>query len=167
MPAHARVCARMAVMSAIEPLTECEEFAWRALSRVIVVAPRLLDEDLQRDAQMGLSEYTVLVHLSEAPDSMLRVAQLADLAYLSGSRVTRLVDQLALEGLVEKERSEHDRRGIEVRITEKGLARLKSAYPAHLTSVRSRIIDHLDPSKLAVFGRMLADVPLGEGLPDS
>jgi hypothetical protein len=33
--------------------------------------------------------------------------------------------------------------------------------------VRSRIIDHLDPSKLAVFGRMLADVPLGEGVPDS
>jgi DNA-binding MarR family transcriptional regulator len=98
---------------------------------------------------------------------MLRVAQLADLAYLSGSRVTRPVDQLALEGLVEKERSEHDRRGIEVRITEKGLARLKSAHPAHLSSVRSRIINHLDPSKLAVFGRMLADVPLDEGLPDS
>src|SRR5258705_72788 len=78
-----------------------------------------------------------------------------------------LVDQLAREGLVEKERSEHDRRGIEVRITKKGLARLKSAYPAHLSSVRSRIIDHLDPSKLAVFGRMLADVPLGQGSPDS
>jgi len=103
MPAQARVCARMAVMPAIEPLNECEEFAWRALSRLIVVAPRLLDDDLQRDAQMGLSEYTVLVHLSEAPDSTLRVAQLADLAYLSGSRVTRLVDQLALEGLVEKD----------------------------------------------------------------
>ena len=157
----------MVVMPAMEPLNECEEFAWRSLSRIIVVAPRLLDDDLQRDAQMGLSEYTVLVHLSEAPDSMLRVAQLADLAYLSGSRVTRLVDQLAREGLVEKERSEHDRRGIEVRITKKGRARLKSAYPAHLSSVRSRIIDHLDPSKLAVFGRMLADVPLGEGLPDS
>jgi DNA-binding MarR family transcriptional regulator len=81
--------------------------------------------------------------------------------------MTRLVDQLALEGLVEKERSEHDRRGIEVRITEKGLARLMSAYPAHLASVRSRVIDHLDPSKLAVFGRMLADVPLGEGMQDS
>ena len=80
-----------------------------ALTRVIVVAPRLLDEDLQHDAQMSLSEYTVLVHLSEAPDSMLRVAQLADLAYLSGSRMTRLVDQLARDGLVEKERSEHDR----------------------------------------------------------
>src|SRR5882757_10492968 len=132
MPAQARVCGRMPVMPAIDPLTESEEFAWRSLSRLIVVAPRLLDEDLQRDAHMGLSEYTVLVHLSEAPNSMLRVAQLADLAYLSGSRVTRLVDQLALEGLVEKERSEHDRRGVEVRITDKGLARLKSAYPAHL-----------------------------------
>src|SRR5216683_1629203 len=98
MPAQARVCARMAAMPAIEPLNESEELAWRALTRVIVVAPRLLDEDLQRDAQMSLSEYTVLVHLSEAPDSMLRVAQLADLAYLSGSRMMRLVDQLVREG---------------------------------------------------------------------
>jgi DNA-binding MarR family transcriptional regulator len=148
----------MTRMPDIEPLNQLEESAWRALTRVIVVAPRLLDEDLQRDAHMSLSEYTVLVHLSEAPNSMLRVAQLADLSYLSGSRMTRLVDQLAVEGLVEKERSEHDRRGIEVRITDKGLDRLKGAYPAHLRSVRSRIIDHLDPSNLAVFGRMLAAV---------
>src|ERR1700730_9757205 len=102
MPAQSSICARMAVMPAIEPLNESEEFAWRALTRVIVVAPRLLDEDLQRGAHMTLSEYTVLVHLSEAPDS-LRVAELAERAYLSGSRITRLVDKLALEGLVEKD----------------------------------------------------------------
>ena len=146
-------------MPAIEPLNEREELAWRALTRVLTVAPRLLDEDLQRDTQMGLSEYTILVHLSEAPDSMLRVAQLADLAYLSGSRVTRLVDKLALEGLVQKDRSESDRRGVEVRITRKGRDRLAGAYPAHLKSVRSRIIDHLDPAKLEIFGRMLAAIP--------
>jgi hypothetical protein len=44
---------------------------------------------------------------------------------------------------------------------------LESAYPAHLSSVTSRIIDHLDPSKLEVFGRMLADVLLAEGSPDA
>jgi DNA-binding MarR family transcriptional regulator len=154
-------------MTRYEPLNESEEFAWRALTRVIVVAPRLLDEDLQRGAHMTLSEYTVLVHLSEASDCTLRVAELAERAYLSGSRITRLVDKLALEGLVEKDRSEHDRRGIEVRITAEGLARLESAYPAHLSSVRSRIIDHLDPSKLDVFGRMLADVLRAEGSPDA
>ena len=66
------------------------------------MAPRLLDEDLQRDAHMSLSEYTALVHLSEAPDSVLRVAQLADLSYLSGSRMTRLVDQLAIEDLLKR-----------------------------------------------------------------
>src|SRR5258708_2996169 len=150
-----------------EPISQTEEFAWSALTRVIVVATRLLDEDLQRDAHMTLSEYTVLVHLSEAPDSTLRVAELAERAYLSGSRITRLVDKLALEGLVEKDRSEHDRRGIEVRITGEGIARFESPHPAHLSSVRSRILDHLDPSKLDVFGRMLADVLLAEGSPDA
>src|SRR5260370_40918213 len=107
----------MSVMPAIEPLNECEEFAWRSLSRVIIVTPRLLDDDLQRDAQMGLSEDTVLVHLSEAPDSILRAARLAGLAYLSGSRVTRLVDHLAPQGVGRKERTEDTRRDADAGIT--------------------------------------------------
>src|ERR1700678_96560 len=72
------------------PLDAVEEPAWRALARFFVVVPRLLDEDLQRGAHMSLSAYTILLHLSEAPERELRMTELANRAYLSGSRTTRL-----------------------------------------------------------------------------
>jgi hypothetical protein len=45
-----------------------------------VIAPRLLDEDLQRGGNISLSEYTVLMNLSEAPTGRLSVSELADRA---------------------------------------------------------------------------------------
>jgi len=38
--------------------------------------------------------------LSEAPDHRLRITELANRVYLSGSRTTRLADELAASGLI-------------------------------------------------------------------
>jgi hypothetical protein len=57
----------------LTPLDAIEESTWRALARSLVVAPRLLDEDLQRDAHMSVSAYSILMHLSEAPRHTLQV----------------------------------------------------------------------------------------------
>jgi DNA-binding MarR family transcriptional regulator len=135
------------------PLDAVEEQTWRALARFFVVAPRLLDEDLQRGAHMSLSAYTVLLHLSEAPGRALRITELANRAYLSGSRTTRLVDELIADGLVAKERNAEDGRGFDVSLTDEGLAALQRAYPVHLRSVRARVLDHVDRSTLPCFAK--------------
>ena len=135
------------------PLDAVEELTWRALARFFVVAPRLLDEDLQRGAHMSLSAYTVLLHLSEAPGRTLRMTELANRAYLSGSRTTRLVDELIADGLMAKERNAEDGRGFDVTLTEEGLAALQRAYPVHLRSVRTRVLDHVDRSTLPFFAK--------------
>jgi DNA-binding MarR family transcriptional regulator len=135
------------------PLDATEESAWRALARFFVVAPRLLDEDLQRGAHVSLSAYSVLLHLSEAPGWELRMTELANRAYLSGSRTTRLVDELIADGLVRKERSAADGRGFDVTLTEAGMAALRRAYPVHLRSVRARVLDHVDQSALPCFAK--------------
>src|ERR1700740_3469575 len=133
------------------PLDAIEEPAWRALARFFVAAPRLLDEDLQRGAHISLSAYTVLLHLSEAPGWTLRMTELANRAYLSGSRTTRLVDELITDRLVFKERKAGERRGVDVALTEEGMAALQRAYPVHLRSVRSRVLDHVDRAALPNF----------------
>ena len=133
------------------PLDAIEESTWRALARFFVVAPRLLDEDLQRGAHMSLSAYSILLHLSEAPGRALRMTELANRAYLSGSRTTRLVDELIADGLAAKQRSPADGRGFDVTLTEEGLAALQRAYPVHLRSVRTRVLDHVDRSALPCF----------------
>ncbi len=142
----------------LTPLDATEESAWRALARFFVVAPRLLDEDLQRGAHMSLSPYTVLLHLSEAPGRALRMTELANRAYLSGSRTTRLVDELIADGLVAKERNAADGRGFDVTLTEEGLAALQRAYPVHLRSVRARVLDHVDRSTLPCFAEAMSAI---------
>jgi DNA-binding MarR family transcriptional regulator len=141
-----------------KPLDATEERAWRALARFFVTAPRLLDEDLQRGARMSLSAYTILLHLSEAPDRTLRITELANRAYLSGSRTTRLVDELLAEHLVAKERNAVDGRGFDVMLTDDGLAALQRAYPVHLRSVRARVLDHVDPAALSGFADTVAAI---------
>jgi DNA-binding MarR family transcriptional regulator len=140
------------------PLDAVEEHTWRALARFFVVAPRLLDEDLQRGAHMSLSAYTVLLHLSEAPGRALRITELANRAYLSGSRTTRLVDELIADGLVAKERNAEDGRGFDVTLTEEGLAALQQAYPVHLRSVRARVLNHVDHSTLPCFAKAMSAI---------
>ena len=107
---------------------------------------------------MSLSAYTVLLHLSEAPGRALRMTELANRAYLSGSRTTRLVDELIADGLVAKERNAADGRGFDVTLTEEGLAALQLAYPVHLRSVRARVLDHVDRSTLPRFAEAMSAI---------
>jgi DNA-binding MarR family transcriptional regulator len=143
------------------PLRGREERVWRDVARLLAVAPRLLDEDLQEGADISLSEYAVLLHLSEAETGQLRVLELADLADLSGSHMTRIIGDLAKGGFVVKTRNPDDGRGIDVRITNAGLNRLRDAYPIHLASVRSRIMNQVDPKALSCFGDVMAAIVAG------
>jgi DNA-binding MarR family transcriptional regulator len=143
------------------PLRGREERVWRDVARFLAVAPRLLDEDLQRGADISLSEYAVLLHLSEAETGQLRVLELADLADLSGSHVTRIIGGLATGGFVVKTRNPEDGRGIDVQITTAGRKRLRDAYPVHLASVRRRIMNQVDPKALSCFGDVMAAIVAG------
>ena len=130
----------------MEPLSASEEALWRAVMRIVKVLPRHLDSDLIRGAGLTASEYTTIMHLSEAPNRELRMADLASATDLSASRMTRLVDDLQSRGLVTKTASSSDARGNVARLTPRGMAKLKSAWPVHLASVRRRFFDCIDPA---------------------
>jgi DNA-binding MarR family transcriptional regulator len=150
----------------IEPLKAMEERVWRDVARFLSVAPKLLDEDLHRGANISLSEYAALLHLSEAKAGQLRVSELADLAEISGSHMTRIIGDLTKGGFVEKSRNPEDGRGVDVQITKAGRKRLRDAYPIHLASVRSRIMDQVEPRKLSCFGDVMSAIVKGiEELP--
>jgi DNA-binding MarR family transcriptional regulator len=139
-------------MTAREPLSAAEEALWRAMIRVMVALPRALDYDLLHTTGLALHEYAVLLNLSEADEREMRMTDLASAVALSPSRITRLVDDLKARGLVEKVRSSTDGRGNLARLTDDGLARLVAAYPDHLASVRSHVLDHLSPAEIKRLG---------------
>ncbi|MGW7424666.1 MarR family winged helix-turn-helix transcriptional regulator [Streptomyces sp. NPDC054813] len=131
-------------MSDEDPLTAQEERFWRALMRVIVALPRSLDDDLLRSTGLTLTEYVVLMSLSEAENQELRMTDLASATALSASRITRVVEALQNRGQVVKRRYEGDARGNVATLTPEGLKRLQDAYPVHLASARKRVVDLLD-----------------------
>jgi DNA-binding MarR family transcriptional regulator len=126
--------------------------------RIVLSLPHRLDLDLVRTVGITANEYTTLMCLSEAPNRELRMADLANAAALSASRMTRLVDDLQDRGLVIKRASSEDGRGNVAKLTRAGVAKLKAAWPAHLASVRERVFDHMDPSTVAKAAQALSDV---------
>nr|WSY49086.1 MarR family transcriptional regulator [Streptomyces sp. NBC_00886] len=145
-------------MTAEDALTAQEERFWRALMRVIVSLPRSLDDDLLRSTGLTLTEYVVLMSLSEAENQELRMADLASATALSASRITRVVDALQSRGQVVKRRYEGDARGNVATLTPEGLKRLQAAYPTHLASARKRVLDHLDGRSLSAMVRQFETV---------
>ena len=142
-----------AVNSASPPgggLAPREVAAWRGLLRVHSALVRGLDTELQETHELSLQEYEVLLVLSLAPESRMRMSDLATAVLLSQSGLTRLVDRLVGAGLVERTRCEDDRRGLNAELTQLGSTRLADARPAHLEGVRARFLDRFDEAELAV-----------------
>ncbi len=136
--------------ASVVPLAVEEEAFLRAWSRAALTVPRALDADLLVGQGMSLSDYTALMHLSEAPGRGLRMSDLACACALSLSGMSRIVDRLEAQGLVERARSSCDGRGLNAVLTDAGLGRLRRAWPTHLASVRRHVMNHLSELDLPV-----------------
>ncbi|WP_329135417.1 MarR family transcriptional regulator [Streptomyces sp. NBC_01476] len=147
-----------------QPLNPEEEAAWRALARAVLVLPRILEAELLETHGLNLAEYTVLMHLSESPERSLRMTELANRVALSVSGLTRVVERLSRQGLVERLKCPTDARGHLAHLTDKGFDRLVDAYPRHLEGVRRHVMDHLTGIDLPAFAAAVgtiaaADIP--------
>jgi DNA-binding MarR family transcriptional regulator len=157
--------ARVGEGTAVVPLSGEEEAFLRAWARAALTVPRALDADLQIGQGMSLSDYTALMHLSEAPGRTLRMGDLASACALSLSGMSRVADRLEAQGLIERERSSCDGRGWNAVLTDVGLRRLQRAWPTHLESVRRHMMDHLSeldlPNVTAALQRFASDTSVG------
>jgi DNA-binding MarR family transcriptional regulator len=131
------------------PLTAEEEAFLQALARVAIYLPRNFDADLGRAEGFPMSEYTVLMDISEAPGRRLRMGDLAAHTALSPGAVTRVVKVLEAKGLAERQTSADDGRGQDAVLTERGRRRLDQMRPAHVSSARLRVFDKLAGADLA------------------
>ena len=68
------------------------------------------------------------------------MGQLADEVMLSKSGVTRLIDRLVTDGLVERSTCLADGRGAEAVLTERRLARLRAASRTHLRGIEEHFL---------------------------
>ncbi len=139
--------------------------AWRGMLRAHVLLSRELEAELLRDHGLQLSAYEVLMHLSDAPGGRLRLAELAELAILSRSGLTRLIDRLEREGHVVRERCESDARGFFAVLTAEGRSRVTAARADYLDAVRDRFLSLVTAEEQdqlgAIWTRVLAAIDPG------
>lgn len=115
---------------------------WRAITASHAAANAALEHELAR-LGLGVSEFEVLDRLSESPDRKFRAQELADAVHLSQSALSRLIDRLEKNGLVERCLCGEDRRGIYVLLSGEGLRRHAEAAP-----VRREVLARVLPPAL-------------------
>jgi DNA-binding MarR family transcriptional regulator len=132
----------------VKQLTAAELGAWRGFLRVHAALIGELDRELVESCGLPLRAYEVLLHLEDAPDGRARMSELAESVLLSQSGLTRLVDRLERDGLVERLPCDDDRRGLYAHLTPAGLTALQDARSTHLAGVRARFLSHFGADEL-------------------
>ena len=118
--------------------------AWEAL---LTAHARLIRQFAAEDwEELSMREYDVLYTLSKAPGP-LRIGDLGESVLLSQPGLSRLVDRLVQDGLVERSPDPSDGRSVRIGLTPAGAACQKSVGRRHARSV-SRALSVLTPSEL-------------------
>ena len=136
-------------------LDEEQQRAWRALMMGTTLLLDRLDDDLQAAFDISLTEYEILVRLSEKPGRRMRMAHLADALCHSRSRITHTVARMERRGLLERAESPEDGRGVLAAMTDQGMALLEKAAHVHVTGVRDNVVDLASDEDFAALGRVM------------
>ena len=157
---------RMATMSSVpqdRQLSTPELRAWRGMLRAHAAMAKALDAQLDAAHGLQLSSYEVLMYLADAEDERMRMCDLASSILLSRSGLTRLVDRLAREGLIERVACQNDARGQFAKLTPAGREKLAAARVTHLAGVRALFLDRFTPAELELLGNAWDRVIEGAG----
>lgn len=93
-------------------------------------------EKVAQAAGLSAQQHQVLVALRASKGGALTIGALADTLLLKPHSVTGLADRLEALGLVERVRSERDRRSVELRLTDKARRLMASLSRTHRDELR-------------------------------
>jgi DNA-binding MarR family transcriptional regulator len=138
-----------------QPSTKPAASAWLGLLRAQAAARRALEPALQAAHGLTVVGYEALLLLSRAEHGSLRRVDLAEGLGLTASGVTRLLDGLERDGLVEKGTCASDARVTYAVLTGAGRERLDAASCSHSGSVRELFGEHFSEDELETLAALL------------
>jgi DNA-binding MarR family transcriptional regulator len=137
-------------------LTEEQQEIWRAYLALASRLQTAMHRQLQQDCELSLSDYDVLVALSDRGPQ--RINDLGEVLAWEQSRLSHQLRRMRGRGLVDRHGSRDDRRGATVDLTDAGRAALDAAAPGHVQFVRSVVFDGLSAAQLRAFGTVVESV---------
>jgi DNA-binding MarR family transcriptional regulator len=137
-----------------EERSDAGQRAWRGLLRAHACLAKRLDTALDQAHGLPLSSFEVLDRLEDASSGRMRMCDLAEQAQLSRSGLTRLVDRLEREHLLERCSCEQDARGSFACLTDAGRERLEEARVTHMAVVREQFFARFSEVELSLLADM-------------
>jgi DNA-binding MarR family transcriptional regulator len=138
---------------------------WRRLSQLHGSIYAALDGRLQRDFRVSLTEFDVLDALERSPEGDLRMQELATIAGLTQSALSRLVTRLQSANLVERVVCEDDRRGRYIGITDQGRALVGLLRPVFEQTLTQAVVEALSSEDLHLLADALTPATGSTGAP--
>jgi DNA-binding MarR family transcriptional regulator len=135
-----------------------EQAAWRAYLDMNALLTARLNREMQDEAGISISDFSVLVALSEHPDGRMRVLELARALGWEKSRLSHQLTRMQQRGLIERSNCSEDRRGAFVVLTDEGRRTVEDAAPRHVESVRRYLFDELTGDQVAALGAIARTV---------
>jgi DNA-binding MarR family transcriptional regulator len=123
-----------------------ERASWTALLMLHRMVLQDLDAELHREHGLAVTEFDVLITLSNAPGRQLGMTALAHRAMLSPAGTTHLVTRLERDGLVKRAVDPADRRKWFTVLTEKGDRALRAARHTHNRVLRRSFLAATSPA---------------------
>jgi DNA-binding MarR family transcriptional regulator len=133
--------------------------AFVRLLRAHAATTRALSAQLVDEFGLSINDYEALLRLSRAEGARMRRVDLAGELLLTPSGVTRLLDGLERNGLVEKAACASDARVTYAVLTETGRARLEEASRAHVAGIEALFEERLSRKELATLAELLGRLP--------
>jgi DNA-binding MarR family transcriptional regulator len=137
-------------------LTGEQQRIWRDYLAMAGRLQTAMHRQLQEDCDLSLSDYDVLVALSER--GPLRMNELGEALAWEQSRLSHQLRRMRGRGLVLRHGADDDRRGATVELTDNGRSALDAAAPGHVELVRSAMFDGLPAAQVRAFGAMVETV---------
>jgi DNA-binding MarR family transcriptional regulator len=140
----------------VAKLPEKTVAAWARLIRAEQALLDRVEADLKAEGLPPLVWYDVLLELRRSAEGRLRHRDLAARMLLAKHNLSRLVDRMAADGLLERLPVEDDGRGAHICLSRKGAELQRRMWPVYARSIARHFANRLDDDDIADLTRVLA-----------
>lgn len=140
--------------------------AWRSYLQSHAGIVRELDADLVAQHGLTVRDYEVLLYLAQADERRLPMSALSERTMLTRSGITRLVDGLVAQELIERVSCANDARVSYAQLTDDGYDKLRQAGCTHVAGIERLFLAHFSAAELEQLAELLRRLP-GAGLAGS
>jgi DNA-binding MarR family transcriptional regulator len=117
-----------------------------------------LDLELNESHGLSFADFEVLLHLYSAEGGELRLSELAELALVSRSALSRRIDSLVGQGWVSRRSCPTDRRGTFAVLTDIGRVKVDESVVTHDAVLTRMLSKRLGDEDLGTLQKMLDEV---------